>query len=366
MSGSTTFQKYILPGLVFQSIIIGGGYGTGREMAEFFMSQGPVGGMMGMLVSSLIMSVVLALTFELCRRFQTFDYRTFMQRLIGRGWYLFEVIYLIMLVLIVSVMGSAAGELLEKMLGWPQMVGIVVLITAVGAMAFFGNDLIEKVFSVWSFALYFTFFAVIVVALVMFGDRIGAIITDFDSDSKWLMSGITYAGYNVGLAPCGFFVLRHLSTQKEAISSGLIAGALGMIPAFFVFVAMLAVYPEVLTESIPVDLLLVEIGSPWLRVLFQVVLFGTLIETGVGVIHGFNERVAGVYREKGKEMPPGLRIGIAAVLLLMAIFLADAIGIVDLISKGYGTLTWGYWAVYLIPVLIIGVWRIWFKKDSTD
>ena len=41
---STFFQKYLLPGFIFQSLIIGGGYGTGRELVEFFLTAGPVAG----------------------------------------------------------------------------------------------------------------------------------------------------------------------------------------------------------------------------------------------------------------------------------------------------------------------------------
>jgi len=361
---SAFFQRYLLPGFAFQSIIIGGGYGTGRELIEWFMSQGPMGGLIGMAVSTVVMGVVLAFTFELGRQFKAFDYRHYMQRLLGRAWPLFELIYLAMLILILSVMGSAAGELLERMLGWPQLTGIIVLIAAVGWFSFNGNELIERFFSVWSLVLYATFVVVIVAAIVTFGASIGGLIGDFDPESEWFMSGIKYAGYNVGLAPAMFFVLRHVQTRKEALSAGLLAGLISMIPAFFMFVGMLGVYPAVLDESIPVDFLLSEMGMGWLRVVFQIVLFGTLIETGVGVIHGFNERVAGVYEEQGKAMPGRLRFGIAAVLLLIAIFLADAVGIVDLIAKGYGTLTWAYWAVFLGPVLVIGAWRVWTTRNG--
>ena len=37
------FRKYLLPGFVFQSIVIGGGYGTGRELVEYFLQFGPLG-----------------------------------------------------------------------------------------------------------------------------------------------------------------------------------------------------------------------------------------------------------------------------------------------------------------------------------
>ena len=38
---------YLLPGFIFQSVVIAGGYGTGRELVEFFLTQGPLGGLLG-------------------------------------------------------------------------------------------------------------------------------------------------------------------------------------------------------------------------------------------------------------------------------------------------------------------------------
>jgi uncharacterized membrane protein YkvI len=59
------FKKYLLPGFVFQSVLIGGGYGTGRELVEYFLSYGPLGGLLGMLLVSTVMwSLLLAVTFE--------------------------------------------------------------------------------------------------------------------------------------------------------------------------------------------------------------------------------------------------------------------------------------------------------------
>lgn len=35
------FKAWIVPGAVFQSVIVGGGYGTGREVVEYVSSAGP-------------------------------------------------------------------------------------------------------------------------------------------------------------------------------------------------------------------------------------------------------------------------------------------------------------------------------------
>jgi hypothetical protein len=61
---------------------------------------------------------------------------------------------------------------------------------------------------------------------------------------------------------------------------------------------------------------------------------GTLVETGSGLIHGFNERVANMLHERGATCPTGTAIALA--LLLISVALAPTIGIVDLIANGYG------------------------------
>jgi uncharacterized membrane protein YkvI len=42
------FQRYVLPGLIFQSVVIAGGYGTGAEIAQYFFPYGPIGGLLAM------------------------------------------------------------------------------------------------------------------------------------------------------------------------------------------------------------------------------------------------------------------------------------------------------------------------------
>ena len=51
------------------------------------------------------------------------------------------------------------------------------------------------------------------------------------------------------------------------------------------------------------------------------------------------------------------------VAVLIAIFIAEKVGIVSLIAKGYGALTWGYMLAFVTPVLTIGVYKIWKFKD---
>ena len=117
------FKKFILPGLIFQSLVIGGGYGTGRELVEFFLLLGPKSGLYGMIISLIIWCIVLSFTFDLSRKFQTYDYRSFLKKLLGKGWVFYEITYLIGLVLVISVLASASGNLLNEALNISNIYG---------------------------------------------------------------------------------------------------------------------------------------------------------------------------------------------------------------------------------------------------
>ena len=44
------WTRYLTPGLVFQSVLIGGGYGTGAEIARYFGRHGLLGGLLAFLL----------------------------------------------------------------------------------------------------------------------------------------------------------------------------------------------------------------------------------------------------------------------------------------------------------------------------
>src|ERR1700744_2473103 len=94
-SGSSWFETYLLPGFAFKAVVIGGGYATGRELAEFFLPNGAWGGVLGMLLAALLWSVVCSATFLFARATASFDYRSFFKNLLGPFWGLFELAYIL-------------------------------------------------------------------------------------------------------------------------------------------------------------------------------------------------------------------------------------------------------------------------------
>lgn len=351
------FKKYLLPGLVFQSIVIAGGYGTGREIVEFFLMKGPKTGMAAMAVSMLVFSIVTAATYEFARVFRTYDYRHFYKELLGPFWPLFEVCFMVLLAIIGAVIGAAAGSILQETFGLPYFVGVVGIMLAVAVLVFKGSATIERVLAAWSFVLYGVYVILFIWAFIRFGPAIRTTFSGAPASGGWFLDGMAYAGYNVVVATMVLFVVRHLETRRDAMIAGAVTGPLAMIPAVLLYLAMAGVYPEVLDRSVPVNYLLEMLGSPWFQIMFQVMLFGTLIESGAGLIHALNERIDGLARERGGNLPDWSRAAIAVGFLVIASGLAP-LGLMDLIARGYGTLTWAFIALYVVPIVTWGALKV--------
>ncbi len=366
MFKSPTFQKYFLPGFVFQSIIIAGGYGTGRELAEYFLAFGPLGGLLGMvLVSTVIWCVVCAVTFELARQTRSYDYRSFSRQLLGPLWWTYEICYLMMMLIVLSVIAAAAGSIFDELAPFSSKgledadyyLGVIFVMAAVGFLVLKGTTVVEKFLSFWSLVLYAVYILFLIACSITFGDDIVAGLASAEIRQGWFVGGVKYAAYNVGILPAVLFSIRHLEARREAFGAGLLAGPIAMLPGLFFFLAMTGRYPGIVDETVPSIRLLQDLGSPLFLYTFQIVLLGTLVETGAGLIHAFNERVASALHEKRVEMASALRPVVAVVLLAAATVIAQ-VGLEELIATGYGTVTWGFWLVFLLPVLTLGVRRI--------
>ncbi len=358
------FRIYILPGFIFQSVVIGGGYATGRELVEFFFAAGPIGGVFGLLVSGLVFGIVLAVGFEFARVTRTYDYRKFCHELLGRGWFVFEIAYMIQLLLVLSVIGSASGKVVESSFGLPPLVGTLSMMALVGILTFNGSEAIKKVLAGWSILLYGVYVILFFLAFKTFGGVISDTYAQAPIGEGWFSSGILYSGYNLAVLPAVLFAVAQHSKRKETVGAGLTAGALAVIPAVLFFIAMMAKYPEIGDQPVPATYLMSVMNISWLEIIFQIVVFGTFVETGAAMLHAVNLRLEGSFAEQGKHLPRLARPMVSIGFLAVAIFAAEKFGIVNLIAKGYGMLTLVFIAILIIPLMTIGVMKIMRKETA--
>jgi uncharacterized membrane protein YkvI len=204
------------------------------------------------------------------------------------------------------------------------------------------------------YGLYVVFF---LWCLRAFGSAIGDTLLIEPAGATWAWAGVRYAGYNLAVIPAVLITLRHHASRRDTLVAGALAGPIAIAPGLLFFLCMVGQYPAIVTQAIPASYLLEVLGSRGFQVAFQVVLFGTLIETGAGLLHAVNERLSGVIRDRRRHMPAWFRPAVALTFLGIGTALSQ-FGLIGLIARGYGTLTIAIIAVYVVPILTRGLWRV--------
>ncbi len=148
-NASSWFQRYLLPGFAFKAVVIGGGYATGRELAEFFLPSGPQGGLMAIVFAMVIWSMVCA--GDILPRLRHVELELpgpSSNSCSAPFWVIFEVCYLLFIILILAVFGAAAGAIGAALLGWPPLIGTCCLIACISVVAAYGTASVEQLFKV--------------------------------------------------------------------------------------------------------------------------------------------------------------------------------------------------------------------------
>jgi uncharacterized membrane protein YkvI len=207
--------------------------------------------------------------------------------------------------------------------------------------------------------LYGVYVLFVILSFTRVGDRIVAGFGMPAPMDGWAIGGLTYAGYNIVGAVVILPVLRHLTSDRDAVIAGLIAAPLAMLPALMFFCCMIAYYPAIATETLPSDFLLQHLNLPLFHLAFQLMIFAALLESGTGAVHAINERISNALREH-QRAPLGrpARMAIALVILVGCMLLAQRFGLVTLIARGYRALAIIFLVVYVLPLLTVGVARL--------
>lgn len=366
------FGSLLLPAIILQSVLIGGGYASGREVVQYGARFGSAG-LLSVLVIFVGFTFMAIMVFELSRIFGTYDYKSYMQNIIWKGWPLFDLLFVVMATIVIAVMAAAAGSIMEETVGIPYMVGIVSIILVVGVLTYFGASLIERFKTVGTAFLYFAYivFGVLVLSAV-WGDVTSVFAagdTSYAGDASTATvakSGALYVGYNLAIFPAVFFALHRQQTRKETVVSGLLAGTMMTLPFLLTYLALMGFYPNesVLSAEVPWLPMLETVGGPLLIAFYGIVIGWTLVETAVGAIHAIIDRIdADLERIDAGRLADvngltRLQSGALGVGILGGATLLSRYGIIALVAQGYTIMAYFFIALFAIPTLTIGIIRI--------
>lgn len=376
------FGRLLLPAIIAQSVLIGGGYATGREVVEFGARFGAVGwiAVVAVFFGFTIMSI---LVFEFARIQKAYDYKSFIKGLIGPAWPVFDLLYALMAVLVIAVMAAAAGTIMYTTMGVPYMVGILAIIAVVAVLMYYGSHLIESFKTIGTSALYLGYIVFGAVVLTAAWPNVVEVFAQADvqhaavgargvSTLAVIGIGVLYVGYNLAIYPAVLFALHRQGRTRDSVLAGVTAGFVMTLPFLLTYLCVMAFYADggVVQADVPWLFMLEQTAGAWVIVLFGLVVGWTLMETSVGLIHAILDRLDRdiVHMElpwvkKGQGLS-GLQKGALGSALLLAAALLAQVGIVDLVGVGYTWMAYGFLVVFALPLLTIGTWRIIQSRRS--
>lgn len=357
------FRQLLLPAIIFQSVLIGGAYATGREIVEYGGRFG-AGGLWSMVAIFVGFTVLSAVCYDYARVTRSYDYRTLMRHLIGRAWPAFDVLFVTMVVIVIAVVSAASGSIAQQILGVPQEAGVVVVIALVALINASGRPFIEAFKSIGTAVLYLGYVAFAGAVMAAGGDRVGeamrAPLPEGVTVIGMLGTGLLYVGYNLtGLASV-LFVLDRQTTRRQAIIAGVLTGLLSTVPFLLTYLAVMVYYPDpaVLGAEVPWLVMLQRVGGPALAWLFAVVVVWTLIETAVGFVHAVTDRISLARIESGRSGLTPRQAGWVAAAILLTSAILSRVGIIALVAQGYSLMAWGFLLMFALPLLTVGVRRL--------
>ncbi len=362
MSLKQFYNAIIVPCVVLQSVAIAGGYGTGREVVEYFTRFGAYEGLYALLTVVILLGSIAAVTFNYARLFRLYDYRTLIKSIIGRYWVLFEVLCICFFLLVLAIIASAAGVMLSDNLGLSESIGTTLMLVGVGVVAYLGRKTLENLMLLWTiiilivFSIYFYY--TVIASDGSESQWASALQNDSVADDSigWFWAAVKFSLYSSPAIPVILYAARDIKTQTEAVVAGYAAVAASMLPGLMLHLSFIPYAGELIQQAVPTYWIIESVlQKEWLLYVYMIALFGTFLETGAGCIQGFNERLDGAAIERtGRPVSRKVHAVVAVIALLIGTAVSK-LGLINLVAHGFGTIAWGFLVVYVIPLFTIGI-----------
>ena len=352
-TGSLVHRVAFVPAAVFLSVVFGGSYGSGQEVVQFVSAAGPVGGYWALMVVVLIWGLLLGLSFEIARLFNAYEYAGFMRVLLRKGWFAYECVILLSMVLVLAICAAGAGTVLGEHFGASTWLGSLALLAIAVALNYCGRKAVERSMMVSVVVLLAMLSLLCVNAL----PRLAWPQAQAETANP-LLSGAQYAIVNGGFIPLLLYCGRGARSRAQAFAAGFCAAGVAALPGLLLHTSFLAGYPDALGQSLPAYWTIGQLMPPIFLSIYVLVLFLMITQTAVGMVHGLAARMDQLSaRKRNRALSKTECAGIAAILICGAMLLAD-IGFVTLIARGYDVLVVLFVLIFVAPLLSHGAWLV--------
>lgn len=292
----------LLIAMAYMSVVIGGGFASGREVVEFFTGYG-VWGIGGSIISAFLFAFIGMQIAQISSRMQAKSHNQVLSRLFGpTAGALVDVILNFFLYGVGVIMLAGAGAALGQQFGWAPITGsILMTVLVIITLCLNLKSIIYLISAVIPFLL------LVIISIMIYSVFNG----NFDVASQnahaeqfsvinllgwtvpsWAMSGVLYACFNIGVGFPMLAVMGGMNRSDKEAGLGGVLGGLGL-GALIVFlnIALYLNIDRLHGIDIPTLLLASEI-HPVLAYITVAAVIAMIYSTAVGMFFAFASRWA--------------------------------------------------------------------------
>jgi len=351
---SYLFRVILIPAGVFLAVMFGGGSASGLEVMTYFSASGPVAGLIGLTINAFVLGTVIFLVYELGRLHRAYDYKTFSSVILGRRLSpAYEIFITIAMFLSLAYAATTGGTALANHFEVPRLSVTALLLTAVIFLTYQGRRIIEMSMVGTSIALLACGLTMAMTAVLVETDQVLASLANNIVEAREIAGPLlTYIVAITAYIPIVLYAARDLRSRSEAAVAGYVSGLVFTMPLLFMHLTFLSRWPQVLQQDIPNQWIAGQILPGVFSDVFVVVLFVAIVQTGVGLMQGFLERIDNWSIATRAESLSRRAHAIIAVVALSACLLLSNLGVVSLLAKLFAFVFWASLFVFVIPLIV--------------
>ena len=342
----------------------GGGFATGNQATQNYVTHGWVG-----VFTSVLAMLLLVLTIRECMIMYNTrglkSYKELFETLyhpLDKLEIVFEIYFYIMVICAVGAVISGAATLFTELNIMPYLLAVVVVGVILLFLTIFGYKLVSQVSTVMSVIILICCAVIFIMGINAKAGEIGAIFSAAELPNGILLpilDAFKYAGFQAVVIPTMIKCGQPLKTQRnatKAMSISFVLNAAALALSCIMLLGWYADFTAAGATEIPTLYICQQLGVDSLYWFYNIALFLCFVSTGVTTVFGVVARFENV-RPLMKINKPIVRRVIVSACVMILSMAVSMVGLSNIIQYGYGYCGYVGIVIIIIPFLTVGVYK---------
>ena len=272
--------------------LIGAGFASGQEIYSFFYVYG-INGIYGLLTTCILITLLIYKTLKIIYIKNINNYDEFLVMYLKNHKITKTINRILNILLLITfyIMIAGFGAYFEQEIGFPQIIGSLILII----MCFFVfKTSVEGVLKVSKYLVPILIFAIILIG------GINVFKLDFENlniiiiEKNWILSSIAYCSYNIILLiPVLISLKNQIKQEKEIKYISIITGSLTLILSIIIYMLLMKIDIDISKLEMPVVYTIRKFYGSFKTLYAFIILasiFTTAISIGTGLLQNLNKK----------------------------------------------------------------------------